>query len=68
MLCNIFIHSLYDTASFPVPGKFLKVDANREHSSQQYFNDSVVCMDWGYNQFSDHLAVGLANGRVGCWI
>lgn len=57
------IHSLYDTTNFNQPGKFLEMDPNREHGSAQYFNDSVVCMEWGYNKSNNFLAVGLTNGK-----
>ena len=65
--CNGFfnscdIHSLYNASNLSQPGKFYEMDANREHGSVQCFTDSVVCMDWGYNQYSDYLALGLANG------
>ena len=54
--------SLYDSSHLSQPGKFYEVDPNREHSSQQYVNDSVVCMDWSYNSDDNYLALGLANG------
>lgn len=64
VMSSYLMISLYDSTLFDKPGKFLKVDANREHSSQQYFNDAVVCMDWGHGSCSDYLAVGLANGSI----
>ena len=58
--------SLYDSSHLSQPGKFYEIDPNREHRSQQYFNDSVVCMDWGHNEYSDCLAFGLENGWSVC--
>lgn len=55
-------NSLYDSSLLTQPGKFYEMDPNREHASILYYNDSVTCMDWGYNQCSNHLALGLANG------
>lgn len=67
--CNYFasccyIHSLYNASNLSQPGKFYEMDVMREHGSVQCFTDSVVCMDWGYNEYSDHLALGLANGII----
>lgn len=38
------------------------MDPNREHGSVQYFNDTITCMDWGYNTCGNWLALGFANG------
>lgn len=50
------------------PGEIHRRDPNREHGSIQYFDDSVVCMEWGYGIYKNHLALGLANGSFGEWI
>lgn len=47
------------------PGEIHRRDPNREHGSIQYFDDSVVCMEWGYGIYKNHLALGLANGSFG---
>lgn len=59
-----FIHSLCDSSNFHQPQLFSKIDPNQEHGSAQYFNDAVVCMDWGYNEYNNYLALGLANGVI----
>ena len=57
-------YSLCNSASLDQPGEFHRRDPNREHGSIQYFNDSVVCMEWGYGIYKNHLALGLANGSL----
>ena len=47
------------------PEEIHRRDPNREHGSIQYFDDSVVCMEWGYGIYKNHLALGLANGSFG---